>query len=116
MDVRHVAAVAAVPCLCLLATPADAQSRRNATYRPIAFELAPAARPDAADHRLQEVDQPAQRASGMLGTLAVTDDAEIGIGRFGVGTIARARTNIERDRMMERENRSIAGAGMRLRF
>lgn len=116
MDVRRIAAVAALPCLCLMASPADAQSRRTTTYRPIAFELRPEVHPLATDQRVQEDGRSAARSSGLLGSLAVTEDAEIGIGRYAVGTIARPRTNVERERMMERENRSIAGAGMRLRF
>lgn len=115
MYLRRVAAAAA--CLCLLAVEAAAQSRSGAGYRPIAFELSQPAPVSAENHRLQPLEPAARaRSTGMLESWPVAENAEIGIGRFGVGTVARPRTNMERDRMMERENRNIAGAGMRLRF
>ncbi len=117
MDVRWVAAVATLPCLCLLANEAGGQSRRSASEPPILFELRPFQAPLATDQRMpEEASPPPIRSNGLLGRLSVTEDAEIGVGRYAVGTIARSRTNVERERMMERENRNIAGAGMRVRF
>lgn len=116
MEVRRVAAVATLPCLCFTTAEAGAQSRRSAAEPPVVFELRPYQPPLVTNQRVQEDTRRPTRVSGMLGTLTVTENAEIGIGRFGVGTIARARTNLERERMMERENRNIAGAGMRVRF
>ncbi len=116
MDLRHVAAAAVLPCLCLTAVQADAQRRRSAAEPPIQFELRPYQPPLATDQRVRDEGPPPIRSNGLLARLAITEDADIAVGRFGVGTIARPRTNVERDRMMERENRNIAGAGMRVRF
>lgn len=116
MDLRRFAAVAVLPCLCLTAAQADAQRRRSAAEPPILFELRPYQPPLATDQRVRDEGPQRARSNGLLGRLAITENADIAVGRFGVGTIARSRTNVERERMMERENRNIAGAGMRLRF
>ncbi len=116
MDLRRFAAVAVLPCLLLTAAEADAQRRRSSVEPPILFELRPYQPPLATDQRVRDDGPPPVRSNGLLARLAITEDADIAVGRFGVGTIARPRTNTERPRMMERENRNIAGAGMRLRF
>jgi len=121
MNARRVAAAMAIPCLLILASEANAQNQNGARAGPpAAFDIRqlPASPADAVA-RLQPVDEPVRPASnGMLESWTVGANATFGIGRFRVGEIARPRTNTERMRenLMERENRSIAGAGLRINF
>ncbi len=124
MNVRRLTAAAAVPCLCLLAFEANAQVRR--ADRPIATAPAPAFNlrelPPSRDDRAQRIglteDWAEAPNDGMLGAWDMGGNARFGLGRFRVGEIARPRSNTERvrDDLMARENRAIAGAGVRVSF
>lgn len=118
MSVCRVFAVAAVPCLCLAAEAAEAQSRRAAgPIQPIAYQLPAAPASNAGDQRVAApVPLPDGRVPGMIESWDVGGNAAFGLGRYSVGTVPRPRSNMERERMMERENRAIAGAGVQLRF
>ena len=111
----------AVPCLFILAPEADAQNRGAARAAPpTAFDLRamPAGQVDET-LRLRPLQEPVEPASsGMLESWQVDTNAMFGVGRFRVGDIPRRRSNMERvrDNLMERENRAIAGAGMRISF
>jgi hypothetical protein len=122
MNLRHaICAAAALPCLCALALPADAQQRRAARARPAAvtFDLgqlpAPRQRP-VERYELREEPAPAQPA-GLLQSWEV-GDAIVGVGRYTVGAWPRPRTNTERLRPESTtgDTRNIAGAGMSVRF
>ncbi len=118
MNARRVAAAMAIPCLLVLAHPADAQNRR--AQAPAAFDLRhmPAGQPDEG-LRLRPLEEPAQPVStGFLESWDVDDNAVVAIGRFRIGDLPRRRSNMERvrDNLMERENRAIAGAGVRISF
>lgn len=121
MNVRRFAAAMAIPCLFVLPSQADAQNRRaTRASPPAAFDLRqlPAGREDES-LRLRPLQEPAEApSSGFLESWSVQSNAVFGIGRFRVGDIPRRRSNIERvrDNLMERENRAIAGAGMRISF
>ena len=83
-----------------------------------AAAASPTPPPSARDLRLTELGDSATRRDPMLEAWDVGDNARLGLGRFDVGEIARARTHLERARDMpgERHNRRIAGAGFSLRF
>jgi len=121
MNARRFAAAMAIPCLLVLASPADAQNRRATRAQPPAgFDLRqmPAGQADES-LRLRPLEEPAQPAgSGFLESWNVDDNAVFGIGRFRIGDLPRRRSNMERVRanLMERENRAIAGAGVRISF
>ena len=121
MNARRFVAAMAIPCLFVLASEADAQDRRTARAAPPAtFDLrrAPVGQPDES-LRLRPLEEPAQPAnSGFLESWNVDDNAVFGIGRFRIGDLPRRRNNMERvrDNLMERENRAIAGAGVRISF
>lgn len=121
MNARRVAAAMAIPCLLVLAHPADAQNRRATRAQPPAtFDLRqiPSGQADES-LRLRPLEEPAQSAgSGFLESWDVDDNAVFGIGRFRIGDLPRRRSNMERvrDNLMERENRAIAGAGVRISF
>jgi hypothetical protein len=121
MNLRHaICAAAALPCLCMLALPADAQQRRQRP-RPTAvtFDLgqlpAPRQRP-VERYELREEPAPAQPV-GLLQSWEV-GDAVVGVGRYTVGAWPRPRTNTERLRLESTtgDTRNIAGAGMSVRF
>lgn len=111
----------AIPCLFVLATEADAQNRRAArAVPPAAFDLRqlPAGQPDES-LRLRPLEEPAQPAgTGFLESWDVDDNAVVAIGRFRIGDLPRRRSNMERVRenLIDRENRAIAGAGLRISF
>ena len=121
MNARRVAAAMAIPCLLVLAAPADAQNRRATRAQPpAAFDLRqiPSGQADES-LRLRPLEEPAQSAgSGFLESWDVDVNAVFGIGRFRIGDLPRRRSNMERVRnnLMERENRAIAGAGVRISF
>jgi hypothetical protein len=120
MNARTLIAALAIPCLCAAAEQAIGQDR--STYGPTDPARAPVAQraePDRNSPRLPVVDdRDRAKPIEMLESWQVGDKAEFGLGRFQVGEIARARTNTERvrDDLMARENRAIAGAGLRIRF
>lgn len=121
MNTRRLAAAMAIPCLFVLANPADAQNRRAIRAAPpAAFDLRqmPAGEADES-LRLRPLEEPAQPAgSGFLESWNVESNAVVGIGRFRIGDLPRRRSNMERVRenLMDRENRAIAGAGVRISF
>ena len=121
MNARLLFAALAVPCLCAAAETAIGQDR--SAYGPNDPAQRPAivqpAEPDRNSPRLPVLEERQRvQAGDMLESWQVGDKAEFGIGRFHVGEIARARTNTERvrDDLMARENRAVAGAGLRIRF
>jgi hypothetical protein len=117
MNVRRAIAASATACLCFAAGEAAAQDRRAGPARPMSFDLRslpPEAEPEERQ-RLRSEEPAGATRSGMIRSWALEPNMEFGLGRFQVGEIARARTNTERVRL-ERENRSIAGAGLRIRF
>jgi len=121
MNVRHLIAALTVPCACAAAERAVGQDR--SVYGPVEpGATAPLTAPPAADPRAPRAPvlprEPRGAKVTMIENWQVGDRAEVGLGRFQVGEIARARTNTERvrDDLMARENRSIAGAGVRIRF
>ena len=121
MNARRFVAAMAIPCLFVLANPADAQNRRATRAAPPAsFDLRgmPAGREDES-LRLRPLEEPAPSGgSGFLESWDVDDNAVVAIGRFRIGDLPRRRNNMERvrDNLMERENRAIAGAGVRISF
>jgi hypothetical protein len=121
MNTRRLAAAMAIPCLLVLAAPADAQTRRATRAQPpAAFDLrqVPTGTVDET-LRLRPLEEPARAGgSGFLESWDVDDNAVLAIGRFRIGDLPRRRNNMERVRndLMERENRAIAGAGVRISF
>ena len=121
MNARRLTAAMAIPCLFVLASQADAQNRRATRAAPPAsFDLrqTPAGSVDET-LRLRPLEEPAQPVStGFLESWDVDDNAVVAIGRFRIGDLPRRRSNMERvrDNLMERENRAIAGAGVRISF
>jgi len=121
MNAGRLAAAMAIPCLFVLAAPADAQNRRAARAAPPAtFDLRQMPTGQADESlRLRPLEEPVRPAgSGFLESWDVDDNAVFGIGRFRIGDLPRRRNNMERvrDNLMERENRAIAGAGVRISF
>ena len=121
MNARRFTAAMAIPCLLALAAPADAQDRRATRAAPPAtFDLRQnPAPPEDESLRLRPLEEPAPAAStGFLESWDVDENAVFGIGRFRIGDLPRRRNNMERvrDNLMERENRAIAGAGVRISF
>jgi hypothetical protein len=120
MNARLLFAALAVPCLCAAAESAIGQDR--STYGPVdTVRPAPARSPEADRdaHRLPALDlREEQRRIEMIEAWQVGKRAEFGLGRFRVGEVARAPTHTERvrDDLMARENKAIAGAGLRIRF
>jgi hypothetical protein len=119
MNVRHLMVMLTIPCACIAAEQAIGQDR--SVYgpqepAPAAINPAPAADPDSP--RLPVIEERERARVDMLEAWSVGDKAELGIGRFRIGEIARGRTNTERvrDDLMARENRAVAGAGLRIRF
>jgi hypothetical protein len=115
MNVRHLMVMLTIPCACVAAERAIGQDR--SVYGP-QLPTATAPTPDRASLRLPVVPEREQARIDMIESWRVGDKAEFGLGRFQVGQIARAPTNTERvrDDLMARENRAIAGAGVRIRF
>ncbi len=121
MNARLLFAALAVPCLCAAAETAIGQDR--SAYGPIdPAKRAPVAQPAEPDRNSPRLpvleDRQRVEPRDMIGSWQVGERAEFGLGRFHVGEIARARSNTERvrDDLMARENRAVAGAGVRIRF
>jgi hypothetical protein len=119
MNARHLMVMLTIPCACVAAEQAIGQDR--SVYgppppAPAASQPAPA--PDPNSPRLPMIEERERARIDMLESWQVGDKAELGIGRFQIGEVARARTNTERvrDDLMARENKAIAGAGLRIRF
>jgi hypothetical protein len=120
MNARLLFAALAIPCLCAAAEEAIGQDR--SAYGP-QDRVRPAATPnreaESNSPRLPVIEERERsRPVEMIESWQVGDQAELGLGRFQVGEIARARSHNERVRedLMARENRAIAGAGVRIRF
>jgi len=110
----------AVPLTLLTAAPAAAQ------HSPAALVAPPGRSADAA-LRLPDFTPPAgdlrragePRRNGLIAAWRVSDDVQIGIGRFSVPEIARPRTHMESDRAptsVRSRDRGIAAVGFSLRF
>ena len=121
MNVRHLMVMLTIPCACIAAEQAIGQDRSvYGPQEPAPATVKPAPAPDADPDspRLPVLEEQERARIEMLESWSVGDKAELGIGRFQVGEIARGRTNTERvrDDLMARDNKAIAGAGMRIRF
>jgi hypothetical protein len=120
MNARLLAAALAVPCLCAAAEQAIGQDRgAYGPNDPARTATAPKPEPISDPARLPVLEERDRaKTIDMIESWQVGDRAEIGVGRFQVGEIARGRTNTERvrDDLMARENRAVAGAGVRIRF
>jgi hypothetical protein len=120
MNARLLFAALAVPCLCVAAETAIGQDRSiHGPVDPGRLPAARAAQADANSPRLPLLSEQNNRPRiEMIESWQVGDKAEVGFGRFQVGEIARGRTHTERVRedLMARENRAIAGAGLRIKF
>ncbi len=121
MNARLLFAALAVPCLCAAAETAIGQDR--SAYGPTdPAKRPPIAQPAEPDHNSPRLpvleDQQRARPTDMIESWQVGDRAVLGLGRFQVGEIARARTKTERVQgdLMARENRAVAGAGLRIRL
>jgi hypothetical protein len=117
MNVRHLMVMLTVPCACIAAEQAIGQDR--SVYGPqLRAPTQPAKATETNSPRLPMLEERERARIEMLETWAVGDKAEVGIGRFQVGEIARGRTNTERvrDDLMARDDKAIAGAGLRIRF
>jgi hypothetical protein len=120
MNARTLMAALAVPCLCFAAEQAIGQDR--SAYGPVdpARTAAPIAQPaDPNSPRLPVIEERGRtQPIEMIESWSVSDKAEFGLGRFRVGEVARAPTHNERvrDDLLAKENKAIAGAGLRLRF
>lgn len=116
MDVSRLTAALALPCLCLGAQTAAAQSR-PASGEPIQFELRRLVTVPADEEiRLRPAEPAAAPRTGMIQSW-VDGNAEVGLGRFTVPNSARPRTHTERMGIgLDPETRRIAGAGMHIRF
>ena len=123
MDLRRLPAALTASCILITAAPAFAQTigashvgpvdppRTNLTFRP----NAPQFRMPEGDLRV--VGEP--QRNGLIASVPVNRNFEIGVGRFRVSEIARPRTHTENDRnpaSMNPRQRSIAGVGFSLRF
>jgi hypothetical protein len=117
MNVRHLMVMLTIPCACIAAEQAIGQDR--SVYGPqLRAPTQPAQAPDPKSPRLPVLEERERARIEMLESWQVGDKAEIGIGRFQVGEIAHGRTNTERvrDDLMARDDKAIAGAGLRIRF
>lgn len=120
MNARSLIAALAIPCLCVAAEQAIGQDRGvygpTEPARPAETQTRP---PERSPQRLPVIEEEDEaRRIDMLESWQLGEAAELGIGRFRVGEIARGRTHTERvrDDLMARENRAIGGAGLRIRF
>jgi hypothetical protein len=119
MNVRHLMVMLTIPCACIAAEQAIGQDRSvYGPQEPAPATLKPAPASDPDSPRLPVLEERDRARIEMLESWSVGDRAELGIGRFQVGEVARGRTNTERvrDDLMARENKAIAGAGLRIRF
>jgi hypothetical protein len=107
----------------MTALPAAAQTTGAPLVGPTdQASIRPAPRSHALDFRVPEGDlrqagEP--RSNGLIASVPVNRNLDIGIGRFRVSEIARPRTYTESDRNpagMGPRQRSIAGFGFSLRF
>jgi len=116
MNVRHLVGALALSCACLAAEQAVGQDR--SAYGPQDPKLQQIAPRPAPEPRLPIIEEPQRARITMIESWQVGDKGEVGLGRFSVGPIPRRQTHTERvrDDMMARDNRSIAGAGLRIRF
>jgi hypothetical protein len=119
MNVRHLMVMLTIPCACIAAEQAIGQDRSVYGPQETATRLTPATPAERDRSRIPILeDRERSRPIEMLESWTLSEQAELGIGRFRVGEIARARTHNERVRenLMIREDRAIAGAGIRIRF
>ena len=119
MTVRRLAALA-ISCACLWAGPGMGQPSvygppEHATPRP-----APKPADDHAALRVPMLEGPPRaQPIAMIESWSVGDGGQFGLGRFRVADPPRPPSNMERVREpigMERQTRSIAGAGLSIRF
>jgi hypothetical protein len=114
-------AALAVPLV--LPAAAEAQISRSDLVAPVeaGFSVVPA-RSGLPDFRvsrgdLRETGRPPR--SGLIGSLPITANLNIGVGRFRVLELARPRSNMEPERRptdMQRRDRGIAAVGFSFRF
>lgn len=112
--------LAALAAMFVLATALEAQARSRpaAADPPAAVEPEPSPPRHADKFAAAVPEPPAAPVARMVGAVQV-GNAEIGVGRFNVGEIARPRTHTETDRDplgFNRRGRSIAGMGFSFRF
>lgn len=119
MSVRLLPATLATACACLVPGHAVAQDRSASAplvRGPAGISRIGLDAPEPAPAPLAEERQRAA-PSGLLQSWDVGVGAELGLGRYRVGEIARSRTHTEKVRSLtDRDNRAIAGAGFRLSF
>jgi hypothetical protein len=119
MSLRRLMTALTIPCACVAAERAIGQDRSvYGPQEPATRSIVQQPPADARTQRLPVIEEQRATKIDMLESWSVGDKAEFGIGRFRVGEIARQRTHVEqvREDLMARENRAIAGAGLRLRF
>ncbi len=122
MNLRGPLAALSACCILFVAVPAAAQSSGVALVESPDRLPALPARARAPDFRMPDGDlrlagEP--RRNGLIASVPVNRNLDIGIGRFRVSEIAQPRTYTESDRNpagMGPRQRSIAGFGFSLRF
>lgn len=123
MNLRWLVAALPASFTLMTALPAAAQTTGAPFVGPTdQASIRPAPRSHAPDFRVPEGDlrqagEP--RSNGLIASVPVNRNLEIGIGRFRVSEIARPRSYTEGDRNpagMGPRQRSIAGFGFSLRF
>jgi|GEM_PF-4900673 len=118
MNARHLMVMLTIPCACVAAGQAIGQDRSVYGPQPPAPAPQSAPAPGSNSPRLPMLEERERPRMEMIESWRLGDKAELGVGRFQVGELARARTYTERvrDDLMARENKAIAGAGLRIRF
>jgi len=118
----HLCRALSVP-LALSAAAAEAQIDRSALAAPVEAGLSVVpARAGLPDFRtpfgaLREAGRPSR--NGLIAALPMTDNLNIGVGRFAVPELARPRSNMERERRptdVRRRDSGIAAVGFSFRF
>ena len=120
MDLRWLAAALPAFCTLLTAVPAAAQTGGAALVGPVDRLTGPAApRANAPEFRMPEGDfrqagEP--RRNGLIASVPINRNLEVGFGRFRVIDMARPRTNADHPAATGPRQRSVAGLGFSLRF
>lgn len=120
MLTRRLMAAPTIACTLLTAAPAAAQNAATlvgpADAPPeLSTRSLPDFRPPAGD--LRRAGEP--RRNGLIAAWPVTENLQIGIGRFAIPELPRARTNMEADRSpasVRPRERGMAAIGFSLRF
>jgi len=123
MVLRRFFTALSTPLILLMATGAEAQSISVFLVGPTDASALPApTRLNLPDFRMPPGDLRAPgavRRNGLIAAYPLRENLQIGVGRFAVPAIARARTYMESDRAptaVRLRDRGVAAVGFSLRF